>query len=253
MEKLTRWMGLRWLLLMMVWVLGAAPASAAQWEYGKVEFIVVSGGPALRQWEDLRVKGDQHDRWWGNFIRSARIRMQAIRRAHGPEARLTWMVYGPAYRTRFTEDATRGNTGDDLGTMGKLLSVSELLNTKVVWYDSGDDIISYLNSRPRGGVADFEYFGHSNRHCFLFDYSNEISGVSVGYLHEDQLTKLSGAVFSRNATIKSWGCHTAESFSRKWKTATGVSMEGAEGKTDYSVICDHVSLPIVSAPGRWVP
>ena len=28
------------------------------------EYIVVAGGPALREWEDLRKNVDQHDRYW---------------------------------------------------------------------------------------------------------------------------------------------------------------------------------------------
>jgi hypothetical protein len=37
--------------------------------------------------------------------------------------------------------------------------------------------------------------------------------------------------------------------SRYWKKATGVPLEGVVGKTDYSVIIDHVSLP--RANGYW--
>ena len=35
--------------------------------------VILCGGPALRLWEDLRVEQDQHDRWWGNFIRASTI------------------------------------------------------------------------------------------------------------------------------------------------------------------------------------
>jgi len=127
--------------------------------------------------------------------------------------------------------------------------VRDAFGLKMVWYDSGDDIITYLNSRPRGSVVNFEYFGHSNRDCFMFDYSAEISGVSVAFLHETQLGRIRGSVFNKGATIRSWGCHTGESFSKHWRKAVGIPMEGALGKTDYSVIIDHVSLPRVN--GTW--
>ena len=39
------------------------------------EYIVVSGGPALRKWEDYRVPEEQHDRYAGNFIKAAHIRL----------------------------------------------------------------------------------------------------------------------------------------------------------------------------------
>jgi len=223
-------------------------AQGAAFDYARSEFIIVSGGPALRKWEDLRIARDQHDRWWGNFVRSARIRIQQIRRAHGPAARITWLVYRPSYEMRVPEDAAR--QAEQPAAMSKIESVRDAYNLKMIYFSSGDDLIAYLNSRAARSVVNFEYFGHSNRHCFMFDYSAEISGASIAFLHESQLRRLRGRVFSPNATIRSWGCHTAESFSKHWKKAVGVPMEGAVGKTDYSVINDHVSLPRVN--GRWV-
>ena len=44
------------------------------------EYIIVSGGPALRQWENLRKQGEQHDRWWGNFVRTARVRIEEVKK-----------------------------------------------------------------------------------------------------------------------------------------------------------------------------
>jgi len=55
--------------------------------------------------------------------------------------------------------------------------------------------------------------------------------------------------FARGAFIKSWGCHTGESMSAKWKSATGVAMEGARGPTSY-VVVGQGQLPIVK--GSWV-
>ena len=63
------------LFILAIWLGGTALASAQQ-----KEFIICSGGPALRQWEDLRQTGQQHDRWWGNFVRTARVRMQEIQK-----------------------------------------------------------------------------------------------------------------------------------------------------------------------------
>ena len=225
-----------------------ARAAASAFDYSRSEFIVVSGGPALRKWEDLRRGNEQHDRWWGNFIRAARIRIQQIRRAHGPEARITWLVYRPAYAMRIPEDAARN--ADQPASFGKIESVRDAYNLKLVYFSSGADIITYLNSRPRRSIVNFEYFGHSNRDCFMFDYSAEISGASVAFLHETQLKQIRGSSFNPRATIRSWGCYTGQSFSRNWKKAVGIPMDGVDGKTDYSVIIDHVSLP--RANGKWV-
>lgn len=243
------WM-IRWLLVGLALGLLAEPSRAQSggFDYARSEFVILSGGPALRRWEDLRIPSEQHDRWWGNFIRSARIRIQQIRRAHGPAARITWIVYRPSYEMRVPEDAVRA--ADQPAAMSKIESVRDAYNLKMIYFSKTDELIRYLNSRPRRSVVNFEYFGHSNRHCFMFDYSAEISGASVAFLHESQLKRLRGSVFHPQATIRSWGCHTGESFSKQWRKAVGIPMDGADGKTDYSVIIDHVSLPRVN--GRWV-
>ncbi len=223
-------------------------AQDGRMDYGRSEFVIVSGGPALRKWENLRIPAEQHDRWWGNFIRSARIRIQQIRRAHGPSARITWLVYRPSYELRVPEDAARN--AEQPAAISKIDSVRDAYDLKLIYFSTTNELVRYLNSRPRRSVVNFEYFGHSNRHCFMFDYSADISGASTAYLHESQLRQLRGGVFHPKATVRSWGCYTAQSFSRKWKQALGISMEGADGKTDYSVIIDHVSLPRVN--GRWI-
>ena len=64
------------------------------------EYLVVSGGPAVRQFEDLRRAGEQHDRWWGNFVRTARVRMQEIHNTVPANTHITWLVYRDAYVRR---------------------------------------------------------------------------------------------------------------------------------------------------------
>jgi len=98
-------------------------------------------------------------------------------------------------------------------------------------------------------IVDLEYFGHSNRACFMFDYSNVLDSASKSWLHEDELTKINRRAFARSAFVKSWGCHTGESMSTKWRAATGVRMIGAIGKTQYMM----EELPVlVSQTDRWV-
>ncbi len=205
------------------------------------EYVIVSGGPALRKWENLRRPGEQHDRWWGNFIRPARMRIQEIQ-AQDPGALITWLVYRKAFVTRGAEDK-RALT--ELVT-----SVRDKYGVRLVWFDSGDDVIAYLNSgqpRSRVPVRNFEFFGHSNKYCFMFDYSNTIYGCSESWLHEKDLGKINRGVFTRDAFCKSWGCHTGESMSRVWRKATGIPMIGAYGKTDYAN-----PLKVVLSPGgRW--
>jgi hypothetical protein len=208
------------------------------------EYVIVSGGPALRKWENLRHEPLRHDKWWGNFIRTARIRVEQLRKTYGDKAKITWLVYRPAYEKRMSED------GKPL--IDNVKSVRDKFGVRLVWFDSGDDVVSYLNSgknRRKTKLTGFEYFGHSNRHCFMFDYSCDILAVSSAYLHENDLKKVKRGIFAPGAHIQSYGCHTAEAMAKKWKAATGTTMIGAMGKTDYSRSWEG-KLPHINR-GHW--
>src|SRR5690606_33363694 len=119
------------------------------------------------------------------------------------------------------------------------------------WFNTGDDVIRYVNSgqnRNRTKVSGFEYFGHSNKFCLVFDYSNEVLGASKSYLHERDLAKLDKRAFAPDAFTKSWGCHSGESFCSAFRRSTGIPMVGAIGKTDYSELWKG-KLPFLSSPG----
>ena len=49
-------------------------ALAAQASARDREYIILTGGPSLIQWE--KYKAAPHDLWWMNFIRAARLRIQ---------------------------------------------------------------------------------------------------------------------------------------------------------------------------------
>lgn len=223
------------LLFLVVFALGT-PALLAQ----QSEYIVLAGGVSLHQWE--KYKAAPHDNWWLNFIRASRIKIEEVRKSD-PNALITWLVYRPAYVRRASQE------GQDL--LGTIRSVQQAYNVNLIFFDRTKTVIDYLNSgrdRNQTKIAMFEYFGHSNRACFLFDYSNEIDSASKVWLHEDDLKQINRGIFARNAYVKSWGCHTGESFSRKWRQATGVPMWGAVGKTQYLT----EALPIISTPGgNW--
>lgn len=207
------------------------------------EYILVSGGPSLIEWE--KFKSEPHDRWWGNFVRAARVRIQEIQREN-PGAQITWLVHRPSYARRAARQ--------ERDIMSNIESVRDKFGIKLVWFGTGDDLINYLNNgRPRGQVkiANFEYYGHSNRACFMFDYSNEVDSASKSWLHEDDLHKLRRGLFTRDAFIKSWGCHSGESMSAIWRTATGKRMIGAIGKTDYAYGHLRNWTPALSGGARW--
>jgi hypothetical protein len=221
--------------LLLALALLAQASSAAE------EYIVVSGGPSLFQWE--KYKAAPHDLWWMNFIRAARLRIQELREQF-PDERVTWLVYSEGYKSRSRQE------NQDL--ISNITSVRDAYNINLIFFDRTSELIDYLNNgQPRATVkiANLEYFGHSNRACWMFDYSNNIDSGSKVWLHEDELTKIHRGIFTRSAFVKSWGCYSGESFTRKWRLATGVPMWGAIGKTQYMT----ERLPILSSPtGRWV-
>ena len=231
----------------LLWILIAPTAHALFDSDG--EHIIISGGPALREWENFRSEAQRHDRWWGNFVRAARVRMQQIRADEGPNARITWLVYRRAYENRGKEDST--------DYVENVISVRdrEDVRCKLVWFNTQEQLLHYLNygmDRSEFKITSFDFFGHSNKYCFAFDYSAEILGASKCYLHQDDLVKLNRGIFSRSSKNKSWGCHTGEAMSRKWRLATGTKLRGAVGKTDYSECwVNGGTLPVLSPGGRW--
>jgi len=192
------------------------------------DHLILTGGPAMRKFENLRVPEDQHDRWWANFLRASTLRMDEIRKTYPATDPIVWMVYRPGYEDRGKEDHQPYTTW--------ISDIARKRNITLVWFDSTASLISSFNERPRGSVTTFDYFGHSNSHCFMLDYGNTIMAACTTELHERDLGKIHSSIFASNAYCKSWGCHTAESMSGTWKSTFGVKMEGATGKTDYEQV-----------------
>jgi hypothetical protein len=211
----------------------AAPAAG--------EHIILVGGPSLMQWE--KYKKQPHDHWWANFVRAGRLRTQQIQ-AQDPNAMITWLVYKQGYVDRAPQEK------QDL--LGHIASVRDKYNIKLIYFDKGTEVINYLNNgqpRDRVKIVNFEFYGHSNAKCFMFDYSSVIESACKSWLHENELTKIRRSSFARNAIIKSYGCHTGESMSKKWYAAIGIPMWGVIGKTQYMMD----ELPILSSKnGKWV-
>jgi hypothetical protein len=205
------------------------------------EYILIAGGVSLNVWE--KWKAQPHDGWWMNFIRASRIRIQEFQEKLGPDLNITLLVYRPSYITRGRQD------GED--HLSKIDSIRDAFGVRLIYFNSTAELMNYLNNgqpRARVKIASLEYFGHSNKACFMFDYSNMIDSASKAWLHENELGKFKRGIFTKDAFVKSWGCHTGESMSRKFASATGVKMIGAVGKTQYM----DEQLPILSSvAGRW--
>ncbi|MDX1681358.1 MAG: hypothetical protein R3242_11585 [Akkermansiaceae bacterium] len=215
---------------------------AACWLLGglaSADHVIVTGGPALRKWEDLRVEKDRHDRWWANFIRASTIEMDLLLKQPDFNDRLVWMVYLPAYRDRGQEDGKPYTTW--------IQKQATKRNAQLIWFSSGPEFIQKFNALPQGSVKEFEYFGHSNKHAFMFEYGSDIMAASTAWLHENDLGKLKRSVFSRDAVCTSWGCHTGESMSQVWERQLKVPLRGVRGPTHYSSV-GRGELPIAKGP-----
>ena len=218
-------------------VLGTAAASAQD-----REDIVLTGGPALRFME--HGKGDvSHDVYWFNFVDASTIRLAQIKAQAKPDELVTWLIYRPSYASRSQE------MGLDL--LAQLRDKAAKLGVRLVWFNNKEELISYLNKgldRDKIKIGNFDYFGHSNKACFLFDYSNTIDTMSIAWLHVKDLRFINSDIFAKDATCKSWGCHSGEMYSQWWKDHFDVAMIGAIGKTDFA----HGGLPELSnADGKW--
>ncbi len=214
------------------------------------EYVLLTGSSSLIEWE--KYKAVPHDQFWGSFVRATRTRFQQLQKENGndPNATYTWLVFEDGYRARGAQDHQ--------DYISNINSVRDKYHLNLVPVKNGNDVINYLNNgqdRGRIKVVDFEYFGHSNRCCWMFDYSSNIDSASKNFFHEDQFVALKRNIFARNAFVKSWGCHTGEEMSKKFHDATGTRMIGAIGRTDYSTrdeVTNGIIPTLSSADGKWV-
>ncbi|MFI3242661.1 MAG: hypothetical protein R3Y56_00245 [Akkermansia sp.] len=204
--------------------------------------VILAGGVALRQWEELR--GPQaHDRWWANFIRASTMHMARLR-AKDAKARITWIVYQPAY-------AARGKA-DGKPYVAWIEDNAKRYGAELVWFRTSEEMYRAINNTPRGKdkVKSFYYFGHSNAYAFMLDYSCDIIGVSKVWIHQSDLAKyINPAIFAPQADCWSFGCYTGNSMSKVWKASFGVSLWGNTEATRYQPLS---SGRMPEGNGKWV-
>ena len=209
------------------------------------DVVLISGGPALRSFE--KFKKASHDKYWGNFIDSALTRGEELKKDLKPGDEIVWLVFRPSYTSRTAEDQS------------DYLKLIEERGAKIgispTYFDNKTQLFTLLRrdgSKEKPKISRLEYFGHSNKKCWMFDYSNRVDGGALEPLvvHVDDLEKISGSSFTSNAECVSYGCHSGEEFSQRWRMVVGRPMVGAVGKTDYS----DGGMPKLSngKEGSWV-
>ena len=214
-------------LCLLFLVLAAATVRAQEKEY-----IILTGGPSLIEWE--KYKASPHDHYWGNFVRASRVRIQQLRELYGPDAHITWLVYRPAY-------LRRGERQDHTDRLSDITSVRDKYHVKLVFFDDPADVINYLNvgqERGRVKITDFDTSAtRTGRVSCLITATISTARPRRGCTRMS--SRAASQPFYANAFVKSWGCHTGESMSREILRRHGHEMIGAIGKTDYSGVLDE--------------
>ncbi len=203
--------------------------------------VILTGGVALRSWEYLRGPA-KHDNWWANFIRASTVYMQMERQTN-PEQKFVWIVYRPAYITRSKEENT--------DYISRIRETARKFKARLVLVDTAAQACQAINRAGQGKrcITSFVYFGHSNAHAFMLDYSNTIIGSSKQWIHErDIATLISPLAFAPQAKCISYGCYTGLSMSAYWKRALGVPLMGNTSSTRYQPVGDG-KLPV--GVGTW--
>ena len=204
--------------------------------------VVLSGGVALKSWEKLRGP-NAHDNWWANFVRGATVRIDKLQKEN-PKAKIVWIVFRPAYINRGKED------GKDYIPM--IREQASKRKVKLLFVDTAQQAYNAINKAGRGKdkITSFYYFGHSNAHAFMLDYSSDIIGASMHWMHEKDLAeKLNKTAFAPGADCWSYGCYTGNSMSAKWNQAVGVPLWGNTMFTRYQPV-GWGELP--EGGGKWV-
>src|SRR5437588_10641316 len=117
----------RFLLIASLGLLAIAQNAFGGDKTPKGEWIILVGGPSLKEWEQY--KAQPHDHWWANFVRAARLRTEQLREGLGPDAPITWLVYKQGYVDRMAQEKQ-----DLLSLIG---SVRDKFNTKLIWIKNG--------------------------------------------------------------------------------------------------------------------
>ena len=136
--------------------------------------------------------------------------------------------------------------------MAQLQEKAKAIGVRLVWFNNQAELIAYLNKgldRDKIKIANFDYFGHSNKACFLFDYSNTIDTMSIAWLHVKDLRKIDSDIFAHDATCKSWGCHSGEMYSQWWKRPLRCAASPAPSARPTSPTAACPSCPM--RDGKW--
>src|SRR5258708_31573628 len=99
------------------------------------EDIVGAGAVCIMAWEKYKIEA--HDNWWLNFVRASRLRIEQLRNQYGPSAEITWLVYGPGYNRRQSQEKEN--------IFSVIDSVRSKFGFNLIYFQTADQFFDYLN------------------------------------------------------------------------------------------------------------
>jgi hypothetical protein len=152
----------RFALLFLLGLFAVAQAQAQQREY-----IIPRRGPAPSMGA---IQAPTARSLVGKFRPFRAGRTEQLRAQLGPNALITWLVYKPGYIDRGRQEKT-GSDREHQQRARQIWSQAGLLRSRRRRHQLPEQRDA---ARP-GEDSGFEFFGHSNKACFLFDYSNIVT------------------------------------------------------------------------------
>ena len=208
--------------------------------------VVVSGGVN----PDTK-KDNSHDKYWGNFVQSAKTKITESQRDLKEGEKVEWMVQKSSLVDRAKNEGRKG----DYYT-GQVEQMAKDMGVDLRWFNNKKEFVQGMNTTTGGEkragsslISNFTYYGHGSESALWLTYqpgreagealtSSDLPNAKNRSLYE----KLNGqaispSAFAPGATSTSWACNSAvggsQSVTQSWANSTGVPMSGIIGRADY--------------------
>jgi hypothetical protein len=206
--------------------------------------VLISGGPGLYDYRDV-----EHDKSWANYV-TPPLLLTDTRAKHASfvgGSEVWWLVYRPAYLTRWTDDVARRRKSVSEVRRRRLDSYVAVVDQQararrwgLAWFQSANDLWTRLSSF-RDPIRRVWYWGHARDDLWL-TLAHSSSATPVKPPADAVVTAASiGAHASLRSSFgpgprhRFVGCNTA-AFAQEWARVFRVPTDGVHGTVDFSAI-----------------
>ena len=196
------------------------------------EMIVISGSEYQKWYQGIPLVGDYipGGRFKYTFIEPAIKQLRELK-VNNSDNTITWMV---------------SSTGYSKSDRKNIENTAKKIGVKIVWFDDKDEFINYINT----GSIDCSKSRGDMKISSITTFSHGLDGIlALGYNQDDEddiniaiddLFKINKGAFSSDVTTMLYSCNAGTptknngiSFAQAWANATGGTVKGAIGRTDY--------------------